>query len=115
MVRVHGPGVFQLTPAGGPPGRPESGTARSRADGSFSLVVDEPGESVVTAFWPTVTVKDVETIEGPDRFRGAYADPQRPVAKPTIRPGDNALPPIALAGPSSAKSHARGRGNGRGA
>jgi hypothetical protein len=95
--------------AGGPAGRPDSGTARSGGDGSFSLVVNAPGESVVTAFWPTVTVKGVETIEGPDRFGGAHRDTNRPVARATIREGRNDLPPIAMTGPAPARGRARGR------
>lgn len=96
--------------AGDTSGRPDSGSTRSGDDGSFSLVVSEAGESIVTAFWPSVTVKDQDTIEGPDRFGGAYRDPRRPAATVTIRAGANALEPISLKAPAAAKARGRGRG-----
>ncbi len=89
--------------------RPDTGTARSRSDGSFSLLVSEPGEATVTAFWPKVIVKDVETIEGPDRFHGVYRDPQRPVTKVAIHEGDNVLPPISLNRPAPSQELRRAR------
>ncbi len=95
--------------AGDTSGRSDSGSTRSGEDGSFSLVVNKGGESIVTAFWPGVTVKDQDTIEGPDRFGGAYRDPRRPAARVTIREGENALAPIALKVPSAAKARTRGR------
>lgn len=95
--------------AGGTGGQHDSASARSGSDGSFSLVVSAPGESVVTAFWPTVTVKGVETIEGPDRLRGIHRDPSRPVAKATIQAGENTLPPISMTSPGPAKTRTRGR------
>ena len=96
--------------AGDSSGRPDSGTARSGEDGSFSLIVTRPGESKVTVFWPTVTVKDQDTIEGADRFGGAYRDPRRPVSTATIREGENVLPPISLKAPVPLKVRRRGRG-----
>lgn len=96
--------------AAGPPGRADSGTARSGGDGSFSLAVSTPGETIVTAFWPTVTVKGVETIEGPDRFGGLYRDAARPVATATIQEGENKLPPIAMNTPARGRARTRHAG-----
>ncbi|APW64120.1 hypothetical protein [Paludisphaera borealis] len=95
--------------AGDSTGLPDSGSARSGDDGSFTVVVSTPGESTVTAFWPTVTVKDQDTIEGVDRFGGAYRDPRRPVATVTIHEGENAVPPIKLTSPPRGKSRTSSR------
>jgi hypothetical protein len=93
---------------GGSTERPDSGSSRTVDDGSYSLVVSMPGDSVVTAFWPKVTVNDVETTEGPDLFGGLYRDPQQPVAKVTIREGENDIPPISLTRLKPGKSNVRG-------
>jgi len=98
-------GVYLVFHAGGD--ARESGSARSGDDGAFRAVVDATGESAVTAFWPTATVRGQDYIEGPDRFGGAYRDPGRPVATVTVREGETALEPIAL--PSPAKSRVRSR------
>ena len=95
--------------AGDSPGQPDSGSARSGDDGSFSLVVTKPGEAKVTAFWPTVTVKGQDTIEGDDRLKGAYRDPRRPVSTVTIHEGENVLSPISLKDPSPGKARNHGR------
>jgi hypothetical protein len=94
---------------GGTTERPDAGSARSVEDGSYSLVVSMPGDSVVTAFWPKVTVKDGETTEGPDLFGGLYRDPQQPVAKVAIHEGENDVPPISLTRPKPGKSNGRDR------
>ncbi len=90
--------------AGDPSGLPDSGSARSVEGGSFTAVVSTPGEATVTAFWPTVTVKDQDVIEGPDRLLGVYRDPRNPAASLTVRRGANETPPIQLATPSRGRS-----------
>ncbi len=79
-------------------GPQDSGTARTGEQGGFSLVVREPGEAAITAFWPSVKLVDDESVEGPDRFGGRYGDPRRPVVTATFQEGNNLLPDISLLG-----------------
>ncbi len=87
----------------------DQSTTRSNSDGSFSLDINAPGDSIVTAFWPTITIKGVETIEGPDRLRGFYRDASHPATRVTIQAGQNDLPPISLTNPARGKSRANVR------
>ncbi|WP_165250116.1 DUF4198 domain-containing protein [Paludisphaera soli] len=98
-------GVYVLfRTAGDATGLPDSGSARTGEDGSFTAVVSTPGEATVTAFWPKVTVMDQDVIEGPDRLLGAYRDPRIPAATLTIGRGANDAPPIKLTTPSRGRS-----------
>ncbi|MFO0957393.1 MAG: hypothetical protein U0800_07985 [Isosphaeraceae bacterium] len=100
-------GVYLVFHTPNPPaGRPDSGSARTLDDGSFRVTLDQPGETVVTAFWPAVAEKGPDTIEGADRFDGAYRTGRNPAARATIREGDNEIPPIELNLPG-AKRRAR--------
>lgn len=65
--------------------------------GRFEWNVPEPGEYVITAFWPKRIETAEEVIEGPDQLRGRYRQFEHPAAKVTIDAGENALPPIELA------------------
>jgi len=94
---------------GAPAGQPDSGTTRSDSDGSFSLVVSTPGEAVITAFWPMVTQKDGDTVEGADQLGGFYRDARRPASKATIREGETTVDPIMLTRPKPGKTRDRDR------
>jgi len=72
-------------------------SACTRDGGHFSWTVSEPGEYLITAFWPQRIETEEETIEGPDQLRGKYRNVQKPVAKVTIVAGENTLPSIELA------------------
>ncbi|WP_435009093.1 hypothetical protein P12x_000343 [Tundrisphaera lichenicola] len=89
--------------------RPDSETTRSGEGGRFTLKVDKPGEWTLTAFWPKVTQKDGDTIEGADQFGGSYRDKSRPVSTLTIHRGENEIQPISLKPPTSANGRNRGR------
>lgn len=67
--------------------------------GSFSAKVPEAGNYVVTVFWPTISVVQGESIEGEDRFRGRYRNPQQPVLSVPIDKERQELAPITLASP----------------
>ena len=59
---------------------------------SFDLQDGAPvGEYALTVFWP-----GGRGHIGPDRLKGRYGDPARPVLKVTVRPGDNVIEPIRL-------------------
>ncbi|MES2792961.1 MAG: hypothetical protein V4719_25335 [Planctomycetota bacterium] len=100
QVRVDGQSaggvylIFQLLGAEST----EQGTTAIRTDnnGAFASQLPESGEYSVTAFWPKITVTDVETIEGEDRFKGRYRDAQKPILSVAIFEGKNSLPPIEL-------------------
>jgi hypothetical protein len=49
------------------------------------------GEYALTVFWP-----GGKGHVGPDRLKGRYRDPARPVLKVTVKAGDNVLDPIRL-------------------
>lgn len=102
-------GVYVVLHAsGGPAGGSEVGTDRSGEDGTFSIVVDEPGDAVVTAFRPrAMTTKEGDAVDGADDFRGRYRDPQSPVAKLSVRRGANTLLPIELKAASRSSSRLR--------
>lgn len=68
----------------------------TQAGGQFKWTVPQPGEYIITAFWPKPIVTPEETIEGPDQLRGKYRQPNHPAIKVTISEGENELPPIAL-------------------
>jgi len=77
--------------------------ARAGADGTFRLTTYRTedgapaGEYVVTVVWPAPpNDPDDEPFSGPDRLKGAYNDPKKPLLKSTIRAGDNHLPPLEL-------------------
>jgi hypothetical protein len=49
------------------------------------------GEYALTVYWP-----GGKGPIGPDRFKGRYNDPARPVLKVTVKAGENVLEPIRL-------------------
>ncbi|MFO0864874.1 MAG: hypothetical protein U0744_09520 [Gemmataceae bacterium] len=73
--------------------------ARTNEDGDFRLQAKFKGPAVITAFWPAIQIEGSDVIEGKDRFRGKYFDPQHPAATATIRGGDNLLPDLQLKTP----------------
>jgi hypothetical protein len=70
------------------------------ADGSFRLTTFTTGDGApagiyaLTLTWPAPPRPGQE--EGPDRLRGRYADPRKPVRQVAIAAGDNALEPLQL-------------------
>lgn len=70
--------------------------ARTAKDGTFSLQVPAPGEYAVNAYWPEVIDIEGDRSEGKDLFKNQFRDPARPVSKPIIVLGNNALSPIEL-------------------
>ncbi|WP_165072625.1 hypothetical protein [Paludisphaera rhizosphaerae] len=90
-------------PAGKPASSPDVGSSRTVQDGSFKAIVEAPGESAVTVFWPRAKLQDGDLLEGPDLFGGKHRDPQNPVATLTVEEGDNALAPIKLTSPPHGK------------
>jgi len=71
------------------------------SDGSFHLTTfatDDgapAGTYALTVTWPRPGKRPFDS-EGPDRFKGRYADPLRPVCELTIRPAKNDLGRINL-------------------
>jgi hypothetical protein len=49
------------------------------------------GEYALTVYWPVSGMG-----MAPDRLKGRYADPAKPVARVTVKPGDNLIDPIRL-------------------
>lgn len=55
------------------------------------------GEYAVTITWPGPIPKgDPDATEGPDQFRGRFADPKKPKWKVRIASGENVLPAFDL-------------------
>lgn len=71
-------------------------STRTEDGGHFTWTVPQPGQYVITAFWPKRIVTQEETIEGPDMLRGKYRSLKHPAATVSIQPGENELPPINL-------------------
>jgi hypothetical protein len=71
--------------------------AFTNPDGTFDLRVENPGEYLITAVWPEVTVVEGEEVEGADRLRNAWSNVLAPRVKQVINEGENAVPPIELA------------------
>lgn len=73
--------------------------ATVEADGSYVPNTFEskdgalPGDYVLTVTWTGES-----TPPGPDRFAGRFSNPENPVAKVTIKRGDNTIPSIDLKG-----------------
>ncbi|MDY3552700.1 hypothetical protein R5W24_001787 [Gemmata sp. JC717] len=71
--------------------------ATVEADGTFRPNSFDPrdgapaGEYALTVFWP-----GGKGHIGPDRLKGRYSDPTRPVRKVTVKAGDNVLEPIRI-------------------
>jgi hypothetical protein len=71
------------------------------ADGTFHLTTFRTndgapaGSYALMVTWPSPP-KPGHDEDGPDRFRGRYADPQRPVRQVEIKPGQNDLGRIDL-------------------
>lgn len=82
--------------AGDPNAEAVASSTRTEDSGHFIWSVPEPGEYVITAFWPKRIVTQEETIEGPDMLRGKYRSLNHPAATVTIQAGENKLPSIDL-------------------
>jgi len=65
-------------------------------DGSFALPIQDPGDYVITAIWPTVETVEGERVEGADRLFGRLSSQQTSQIKKTIAAGENALPALEL-------------------
>lgn len=65
-------------------------------DGSFVLPIQDPGDYVITAIWPTVEVVQGERVEGADRLLGRLSSQQNSQIKKTIVAGENTLPALEL-------------------
>jgi hypothetical protein len=91
----------QLHAVASPALRPLYPHAIVEADGSFHLTTFRTrdgaaaGVYAVTITWPSPP-KPGHDEDGPDRFRGRYADPQRPVRQVEIKTGPNDLGRIDL-------------------
>jgi hypothetical protein len=90
----------QLTAAGDPKLIGLCPHATVEPDGSFRLTTFKTGDGApagtyaLTLTWPLPPAPGQE--EGPDRFRGRYADPRRPVRQVQAAPGDNDLGAVRL-------------------
>ncbi|VTS06911.1 hypothetical protein [Tuwongella immobilis] len=76
---------------------------KTDASGAFQLRTYEgtdgapAAEYAVTVTWPGPIPKgDPDATEGPDQFRGRYADPTQSKWKVRIEPGENRLPRMDL-------------------
>lgn len=74
----------------------EPTSIRTADDGAFFWQFTQPGEYCVTMFWPSVTKTPDEIIEGPDRFKGKFAQKTSPVTSVSIKNGENLLSPIEI-------------------
>ncbi len=74
----------------------EPTAVRTNSDGTYHWKFHRAGEYSVTLFWPLVSQTAEETIEGPDRFKGKFANENSPIASVTISTGENSLAPIEL-------------------
>jgi len=84
-------GVYVVLHAAGEVAGPAAGSGRTNAQGEFALKVPQPGEYVVTVFWPQTIVQEEETIEGPDRFGGRHRHPQQPLQTVVVSDKDTKL------------------------
>jgi hypothetical protein len=70
------------------------------ADGSFRITSFRTGDGapagryLLTLTWPLPPRPGKEV--GPDRFKGRYADPRRPLRQLEVVPGENIVEPIIL-------------------
>lgn len=84
-----------LFPAGGDASS-SAGSARTNADGSYSMQVPHAGTYAVTAFYPATTLDEGAVVEGPDQFAGRYRDHEKPVTTIDVVEGDNIVEPLKL-------------------
>lgn len=93
--------LHPVTPNGGP-NRPNG---RVAADGSFTVTSYEPGDGApagdydMTIVWPVpkpANDASDDSRAAPDRLKGRFADPKKPVRRVTIAAGRNVLEPISL-------------------
>jgi hypothetical protein len=89
--------VVSFHPVGNPAPDAVKPQATVEADGtfrpnSFDLNDGVPaGDYALTVYWP-----GGKGPIGPDRLKGRYSNPARPVLKVTVKAGDNVLEPIRL-------------------
>ena len=86
-----------------PNGGPAVPSGKVGADGTFAISTHAPGdgaaagEYAVTVTWPLPPKPDSDdAYNGPDRLKGRFADPKKPVRKVTVAAGPNTLEPITL-------------------
>ena len=88
-----------------PNGGPTRPNGRVAADGSFVITSYKTGdgapagEYAVTIVWPLPKPADDasdDSRDGPDRLKGRFADPGKPVRRVTITADPNVLEPISL-------------------
>lgn len=89
-------GVYVVLHAADAIAGPASGAGRTNEQGEFALKVPQPGEYVVTVFWPQMIVQAEETIEGPDRFGGRHRHPQQPLRTVVVTDPETTLQPLQL-------------------
>lgn len=89
-------GVYVVLHAAGDIAGPASGAGRTNSQGEFALKVPQPGEYVVTVFWPQSIEQAEETIEGPDQFGGRHRNPQQPLRTVVITDPETTLQPLQL-------------------
>jgi hypothetical protein len=73
-----------------------AGSARTGADGSYSIQVPHAGTYSVTAFFPSTELDEGAVVEGPDRFAGRYRNREQPVTTIEVIEGANSLEPLKL-------------------
>jgi len=89
-------GVYVVLHAAGDIASPAAGAGRTNEQGDFALKVPQPGEYVLTVFWPQTIVQEEETIEGPDRFGGRYRNPQQPLRTVVVADKATTIEPLQL-------------------
>jgi hypothetical protein len=69
-------------------------------DGAFVLTSYEAGDGAPAGEYAVTVVWRTENPEGdpggPDRLKGRYANPARPLTRVTVREGDNSLEPFRI-------------------
>jgi hypothetical protein len=91
-----------FTPLAPPEGQAILPSAVTGKDGKFqvsTLLPDDglpPGEYAVTVIWPTYYNGGDQEVEGEDRFKGRYNNPQSPPQKVIVKEGQAEMPSLDL-------------------
>lgn len=72
------------------------GSARTAADGTFSIKLPREGSYAVTAFFPSTELDEGAVVEGPDRFAGRYRAREKPITTINVIEGENHVEPFKL-------------------